>query len=60
MADIEFNDNSAEVKAALSGAVRAYLYEAGGELQGQTYEEFAGGYRADQRLLSVQSTGRLQ
>lgn len=36
MADIEFTDNSAVVKAALSEGVRAFLYEAGGELQAQT------------------------
>ncbi len=33
---IEFMDNSAQVKAALSEGVRAYLYESGGELQAQT------------------------
>ena len=36
MADIEFTDNSAVVKAALSESVRAFLYDAGGELQAQT------------------------
>lgn len=36
MADIEFTDNSAIVKAAVSEGVRAFLYEAGGELQAQT------------------------
>lgn len=36
MADIEYTDNSAIVKAALSEGVRAFLYEAGGELQAQT------------------------
>lgn len=36
MADIEYTDNSAMVKAALSEGVRAFLYEAGGELQAQT------------------------
>lgn len=33
---IEFTDNSARVKAALSDGVRAFLYESGGELQAQT------------------------
>lgn len=36
MADIEFTDNSATVKVALSESVRAFLYDAGGELQVQT------------------------
>ena len=36
MADIEYTDNSAIVKAALSEGVMAFLYEAGGELQAQT------------------------
>lgn len=36
MAGIEFTDNSAIVKAAVSEGVRAFLYEAGGELQAQT------------------------
>lgn len=36
MADIEFTDNSAIAKAAISEGVRAFLYEAGGELQAQT------------------------
>ncbi len=36
MADIEFTDNSANVKAAFSDGIRSFLYEAGGELQGQT------------------------
>ena len=33
---VTFTDNSAKVKAALDDAVKAYLYEAGGELEGQT------------------------
>lgn len=33
---IEFTDNSAQVKAALTDGVRAFLYESGGELQAQT------------------------
>ena len=37
MADIEYTDNSATVKAALSSGVTAFLYEAGGELQGQAF-----------------------
>lgn len=32
---VEFHDFSMEVKAALDGAVKAYLYEAGGELEAQ-------------------------
>lgn len=36
MADIEYTDNSTIVKAAISEGVRAFLYEAGGELQAQT------------------------
>lgn len=33
---IEFTDNSAQVKVALTDGVRAFLYESGGELQAQT------------------------
>lgn len=33
---VQFTDNSAQVKAALDAAVKAYLYEAGGELEAQT------------------------
>ena len=33
---VQFTDNSAKVKAALDAAVKAYLYEAGGELEAQT------------------------
>lgn len=36
MATIQFTDNSAQVKAALDGAIVAYLYEAAGELEAQT------------------------
>ncbi len=36
MGNVEFTDNSMQVKAALSDGVRAFLYEAGGELQAQT------------------------
>ena len=32
---VQFTDNSAVVKAALDDAVKAYLYEAGGELESQ-------------------------
>lgn len=32
---VQFTDNSAVVKAALDDAVKAYLYEAGGELEAQ-------------------------
>jgi hypothetical protein len=32
---VEFTDNSAKVKSALSDAAIAYLYEAGGELEAQ-------------------------
>lgn len=32
---VEFHDYSMEVKAALNDAIRAYLYEAGGEVQSQ-------------------------
>ena len=32
---VEFHDFSMEVKAALDDAVKAYLYEAGGELESQ-------------------------
>lgn len=32
---VQFTDNSAAVKAALDDAVKAYLYEAGGELEAQ-------------------------
>lgn len=32
---VKFTDNSAQVKGALSDAVIAYLYEAGGELEAQ-------------------------
>lgn len=33
---VQFTNNSAAVKAALDAAVKAYLYEAGGELEAQT------------------------
>lgn len=33
---IEFTDNSVQVKAALDGAINAWLYEAGGALESQT------------------------
>ncbi len=33
---VEFQDNRIEVKAAISGAVTAFLYEACGELEAQT------------------------
>jgi hypothetical protein len=33
---VEFTNNSMTVKTAISGAVSAYLYEAGGEIQAQT------------------------
>ena len=36
MADIEFTDNSVQVKTALDDAVIAWLYEAGGALEAQT------------------------
>ncbi len=36
MTEIEYTNNCAKVKAALSDGVRAFLYEAGGELQNQT------------------------
>ena len=36
MADIEFQDNSLEVKAAMEQAIIAFLYEASGELVSQT------------------------
>ena len=32
---VQFTDNSAAVKAALDDAVKAYLYEAGGEIEAQ-------------------------
>ena len=32
---VQFTDNSAAVKAALDDAVKAYLYEAGGEVEAQ-------------------------
>lgn len=32
---VQFTDNSAAVKAALDEAVKAYLYEAGGEIEAQ-------------------------
>lgn len=32
---VEFHDYSMEVKASLNDAIRAYLYEAGGEVQSQ-------------------------
>ena len=32
---VEFHDYSVNVKAALDGAVKAYLYEAGGEVEAQ-------------------------
>ena len=35
MAQVRFTNNSAQVKAALSEAAIAYLYEAGGELEAQ-------------------------
>lgn len=35
MADIQFTDNSAEVKEALDQACKAWLYEAAGELESQ-------------------------
>jgi len=35
MANVEFTNNSAQVNAALDDAVKAYLYEAGGELEAQ-------------------------
>lgn len=35
MADIQFEDNSMEVKTALEAACIAWLYEAGGELESQ-------------------------
>jgi hypothetical protein len=36
MADIEFTDNSVQIKAALDDAITAWLYEAGGALEAQT------------------------
>ena len=33
---VQFTDNSMQVTAALNDAIRAYLYEAGGELEAQT------------------------
>lgn len=36
MANVQFNDNSVEVKAALDAACIAYLYEAAGALEAQT------------------------
>lgn len=33
---VEFTDNTAKFKAALSGAVDGFLYEVGGEIQSQT------------------------
>lgn len=36
MADVEFTDNSAQVKNALDTACIAWLYESGGELQART------------------------
>ena len=36
MANVEFHDNSAAVKAALNGAIEAFLHEAAGELTSQT------------------------
>lgn len=35
MANVKFTDNSMQVKTALDDAVKAYLYEAGGELEAQ-------------------------
>lgn len=35
MSKVQFTDNSAQVKGALSDAMIAYLYEAGGELEAQ-------------------------
>lgn len=35
MADIQFEDNSIEVKAAMDAIILAWLYEAGGELTSQ-------------------------
>lgn len=35
MANVEFTNNSAQVRAALNDAAKAYLYEAGGELEAQ-------------------------
>ena len=36
MANVEFHDNSEAVKAALNGAIEAFLHEAAGELTSQT------------------------